>query len=800
MNKKIFISMIALMVFAFAKAQLKPAKDANELKSAIETAVAGDTIVMLDGEWKNTDIKFEAMGSSTKPIVLRAQTLGAVKLTGSSTLRIGGDYLEVHGLWFDGGDAGGENVIRFETSSSSPARYSRLSNCAVTNVTLKNRDSTNYYVSLHGKNNRVDHCSFIGKGNKGPTIAVRLKDSEDNQHRIDHNYFGERLELGTNGGETIRIGTSTYSKTSSRTIVENNFFEKCNGEIEIISIKSANNIIRNNLFLESEGTVTLRHGDYNIVEGNVFIGNDNPKVGGIRVINKGHLVQNNIMVGVKGTDYRAPLSVMMGIPDGPLNGYDPAVDVVIQNNTLINSSPIALSIGTRENATVAPKNIVFANNLMYSTERGLAIDKSNDISGIEFKGNKTNPLLIADYKGVDKTDFEMVAANNILIPNKESDAALEGVPSSPKARTDATGALRSALRAGAIVPGNFKAPLALSEEFGTSFLKISELRTQVESPEAQTITVAPGSKTLEKAIKKANGPTTLLLQEGVYEVEKGIKVGHNLTIKGAGRDKTMLTILDDVEKAPQYYFRVEDGIKLHISGISMNGAYQKEYVKYAVSSPSEGISTVYSLTLDDVSMENFKDENGAIFKAYKGTMADSIVISNSVLKNSFRGLNLSYEKDGNGKYNAQHIIIKNTVFKDIEQFAVHFYREGSGAPGTGGNIFIDHSVFYNVDNNEKGRIIRVDGIENVLITNSVIDASPNTKNTVRLDGSKQIMVNSTINNSSRIKLSNNALSKNVEYQDPKWDNMEVFTLKSNSPLRGAATDGKDIGLIQLKNN
>ena len=71
-------------------------------------------------------------------------------------------------------------------------------------------------------------------------------------------------------GETIRIGTSANSMESSRTIVENNTFKNCDGEIEIISNKSANNIFRNNLFLESKGSLTLRHGNNALVEGNVF--------------------------------------------------------------------------------------------------------------------------------------------------------------------------------------------------------------------------------------------------------------------------------------------------------------------------------------------------------------------------------------------------------------------------------------------------------------------------------------------------------------------------------------------------
>lgn len=86
-----------------------------------------------------------------------------------------------------------------------------------------------------------------------------------NYHRIDHNYFGERSALGVNGGETIRIGTSTWSMFDSFTVVENNIFDKCDGETEIISNKSCKNIIQKNLFFECDGTLTLRHGNNNEV-------------------------------------------------------------------------------------------------------------------------------------------------------------------------------------------------------------------------------------------------------------------------------------------------------------------------------------------------------------------------------------------------------------------------------------------------------------------------------------------------------------------------------------------------------
>lgn len=35
---------------------------------------------------------------------------------------------------------------------------------------------------------------------------------------------------------------------SSNTVIEENMFHHCNGEVEVVSIKSSDNIIRNNVF------------------------------------------------------------------------------------------------------------------------------------------------------------------------------------------------------------------------------------------------------------------------------------------------------------------------------------------------------------------------------------------------------------------------------------------------------------------------------------------------------------------------------------------------------------------------
>jgi len=243
----------------------------QEFNTAIKAVKAGDRIILKNGIWKDAQLVIKGQGTKESPIRIEAEESGKVHLTGASNLKLSGSHIIIKGLWFRDGFINDKEVISFRTSSKDFATNSRLTDCAITYYNPPAKGTDYKWISVWGKNNRIDHNYLVGKTNSGTTLVVWLKGEEhiNNNHRIDHNFFGERPPLGYNGGETIRIGTSKTSLSSSRTVVEDNIFEKCNGEIEIISNKSGNNIYRNNLFLESEGILTLRHGNTCLVEGNV---------------------------------------------------------------------------------------------------------------------------------------------------------------------------------------------------------------------------------------------------------------------------------------------------------------------------------------------------------------------------------------------------------------------------------------------------------------------------------------------------------------------------------------------------
>jgi poly(beta-D-mannuronate) lyase len=192
--------------------------------------------------------------------------------------------------------------------------------------------------------------------------------------------------LGENGGETIRIGTSTWSMFDSRTTVEKNIFDHCDGEIEIISNKSCKNILRENLFFECNGTLTLRHGNDADVYGNYFIGNGLDNTGGIRVIAENHKVHDNYFQGLTGTGLMAAISIMDGLPNPELTSHWQVKNATIYNNIIINCEE-SLNVGAGKNVEryLKPQNTSFSNNIISTKER--AIHWSDDSAAIKFENN-----------------------------------------------------------------------------------------------------------------------------------------------------------------------------------------------------------------------------------------------------------------------------------------------------------------------------------------------------------------------------------------------------------------------------
>ena len=370
-------------------------RDADAFEAAVKNAQPGDRIVLANGVWENAELLFTGTGTAEAPIELTVESEGGVTLEGQSYLRMAGEHLVVRGLVFKNGYTPTSEVISLRRNKENLCNDCRVTECVIDNYNNPERSESDYWVGIYGKRNRFDHNHLSGKRNRGVTLAVRLntEESRENNHRIDHNYFGPRPIFGSNGGETLRIGTSHYSLTNSNTVVEQNYFDRCNGEHEIISNKSGQNIFRGNTFYECQGTLTMRHGNETVVENNHFFGNGRVNTGGIRIINETQTVRNNYLEGLTGYRFRGALVIMNGVPNSPLNRYFQVVDSKADQNTFINCDHIQLGAGSDEERSAVPVRTTMNNNLFYHDDRSEIFTVYDDMSGISMEGNVLNERL-----------------------------------------------------------------------------------------------------------------------------------------------------------------------------------------------------------------------------------------------------------------------------------------------------------------------------------------------------------------------------------------------------------------------
>jgi poly(beta-D-mannuronate) lyase len=358
--------------------------DIRSFDAAVASAAPGDTLTLADGVWRDAVLRFRGAGAMGLPIVLRAETPGRVILTGTSRVVITGEYLEVNGLWFKDGALEEGHVVEFLDEST---KHCRLTQTAVTDYNPPDPKQRYSWISLAGTHNRVDHCYLRGKTHRSVDVGVSVRDVPT-EHRIDHNLFAGRPPLGRNGGETIRVGNSWSSMTTSRTLVERNWFENCDGEDEIISSKSCENTYQGNVFWGSSGALVLRHGNRCVVTDNWFLGKGKQGSGGVRVIGEDHVVTGNYFEGLEGSGFRAALMVMNGIPDSKLNGYWQVKRALVADNIFVDCAStieINLGAGTR-NRTLIPLASRIEKNVL-SNERDTLVTVHEDASGITWERN-----------------------------------------------------------------------------------------------------------------------------------------------------------------------------------------------------------------------------------------------------------------------------------------------------------------------------------------------------------------------------------------------------------------------------
>jgi poly(beta-D-mannuronate) lyase len=756
------LSIQTLLILLFFSCQPQGEKQTlvhtlEEYNQAVNDAKPGSTIVLANGVWENVELLFEGKGTAEAPITLTVEEKGKVTLEGQSYLQIAGEYLHVEGLIFKNGFTPTNEVISFRKNNKELAYNSRLSECVIDNYSNPERHEQDSWVALYGKNNRVDHNHFEGKGNRGVTLIVRLntKESIENNHIIEANYFGPRQNLGSNGGETLRVGTSHYSMEKSNTLVQGNYFDRCDGEHEIISNKCDQTTYKNNVFFESIGTLTMRHGDETLVEGNVFLGNRKRNTGGIRVINGQQTVRNNYGYGLTGYRFRGALVVMNGVPNSPLNRYFQVEDAIIENNVFVDSDHVQLCAGSDAERSATPINSTFKSNTFYLEKPSKLVTIYDDISGIAFENNLTN-------HPINKTLTSGFEVENMSLTK------------------DKNGLLMPMIGEKVIAPA-LADEIPSTENTGAAWYSKADKRIAFES--GKTTIVAAGVNTLFDAIKNSQPGDILELRDNErYELTKLPLIQHPLTIK-ASEGKTPLILWE--KKAA---FDIVNGGELRLKGLTFDGENAPDGSGNAVIRTSKySMNKNYSLRIENCAFDNL-DVNHSfdVIRIYKNTFADEIHISNSTFNNITGHLMaLDKETDDVGIYNAEFVTLHNNIFTNIGGAVLSLHRGGKDESTFGPFLDMDHCTFENVgfdSRNKYKAAINLYGVQDIQMKNSIF------KKTKKIQ--MHLVVGEPIVKVDHLQLDQKNLIK--VSGDQKYSIGKLFTSPRVTPK---GTDGKIIGRI-----
>lgn len=348
---------LTIVLVGLLLAQCKGPKGVSsmaELQTAINEAKAGTNIILNNGNYSGEILISSEKGTKEQAIIIRAKNQGKAII--ESEIKIQSDYITLVGCKFE---KQGSVIIEGK-------------GCRLSHSSFSDSQAKKWVRVLPGSSNiEIDHNLFENKTNntgveKGCQLVQVIVRNQNEQHHIHHNMFKD-IPPGkvSNGYETLQLITENNPfdppEGNCNSVIENNLFIRCNGEPEVISVKSNGNIIRGNTLRACKGSMVFRHGDNNLATQNFFFGNGEPGSGGVRLQGSNQVVVNNYFYELE----QFGIGMMDGTPD---DLYVQVVGAQILYNTFINCNNtmvIGLNHSLHPNGT-PPKDCTIAGNIFYT--------------------------------------------------------------------------------------------------------------------------------------------------------------------------------------------------------------------------------------------------------------------------------------------------------------------------------------------------------------------------------------------------------------------------------------------------
>ena len=252
-------------------------------------------------------------------------------------------------------------------------------------------------MKFKGSSNILENCYFKGKNNDQPLV---INSDYNSRHNIVRNSYFKDIPLirKNNGREIIKIVGYGHSDENgddgAYCLIENNLFENADGEgVEIISLKSNHNIVRNNTILSSSGGLVNRRGSNNVFgnKSNTVINNYISNVDRSGII----LMSGEFTDSLLTKNYNATPRMKSGkLVREPR--YGQVKYCTFSNNTIINSGTYGIDIGysykknwSEDQIILIPEENSIKNNLIINSKVE-EIHRVQQDKGYPFRANALN--------------------------------------------------------------------------------------------------------------------------------------------------------------------------------------------------------------------------------------------------------------------------------------------------------------------------------------------------------------------------------------------------------------------------
>ncbi|WP_339614982.1 discoidin domain-containing protein [uncultured Gilvimarinus sp.] len=371
----------------------------DDVADVLAGASGGDEIIVTgSGEMSLKNLSFNS------PVLIRAASIGGTTLT-NATIDNSNNII-VQGFVFGPNDE--STYLKIVNSTNIQVLRNTFDHTDVMNSqTAIVTTQASEYISIGYNEFRGKNQMFTSEGYKltGSYIKTQFDDPLMTKHlHVYRNHFKDiypyvpdgTTPTGDSDREVMAMGIADSQDVVTNNVVEYNLFENCDGENEIITVKTSNNKFRYNIFKNSMGSLSFRLGSDNEAYGNYFYGegasanwdDDNYQTGGIRVYGSGHLIYDNYMEGLTGISWRRPILIDSGDTSDSTgaDSHETPSNLSVYDNTIVDSVGGGIHIGS-DNYGNMPYNISVDNNLVVGSEGILFNNYANDSSNT-WSGNR----------------------------------------------------------------------------------------------------------------------------------------------------------------------------------------------------------------------------------------------------------------------------------------------------------------------------------------------------------------------------------------------------------------------------